>query len=103
MKDYGKIYLKAARLIAEDKADYSCWAIVMATTGNERFSPSGALYISPEEQGPLKLYTDAFNTYFPFDTFVSRMINASSFPGGDVRDLRVLMLCMMAACWKDFV
>lgn len=108
MKDYGKIYLKAARRIAEDKSDYSCWAIV--TAGEEKFpsrifDPSGARYTSLQEQGPLKLYTDAFNTHFPFDSFVSRVIEASNLRGttGDARDLRVLMLCMMAAAWKDLV
>ena len=87
MKDLSKIYLEAARMIAENEEDFSCCAISIITTGSvDGFSREVEFYakiFSPTG------WCNGFLTYIDIESQV------------DPDNLRVLMLCLMAVAWRD--
>ena len=90
--DYRQHYLAAAEAIADGKESFSCNAI-------ERKDTIGGYNAS-------QLYERVmfqFDPSFPERAFVNCMVDAACEAGVSPADLRILCLCMMVACWKDFV
>lgn len=85
-KDYREIYLIAAESISNKDGRFSCDAI-------ERQENSA---------GALRLYQ---NVFFNGERSVStNYVNeACNFSLIESTNFRVMLLCMMAACWEDFV
>ena len=88
MRTPTQVYLKAARLLAEGKQRWSCHAISDTETGYG---------------WPLTMnYQDVF---FPGSNSIKFAEEVEEFAGAfteEVRNFRVLMTTLMAACWKDF-
>ena len=90
--DYRQHYLVAAKAIANDTETFSCNALRRSNT--------------TEGHNACQLYEQVM---FQLDSNVSRrgfvnyMVNAAHEVNVSSADLRVLCLCVMAACWKDFV
>jgi len=83
-----QIYLKAAKLIYEDKETFSCIAVRRASGKKE------SCYFNSEAIFYESVFRDDFSTRFQIQIANSR---------GNLQELRVMLLCMMAACWRDFV
>ena len=92
MKDLGKVYLKAAEGIEWDMNEYSCDAVF----------ENSAFHRGEIDGFPAKLYAKVFSpdgeVGGPYSAF-SNAIEAEQ----DRKNLRLTMLCMMAACWKDML
>ena len=88
MRTPTQVYLKAAWLVAKGKRRFSCHAIADVET---------------DYGWPLtKSYQDVF---FPGGDSMAFAEEVEKFAGAftaEVGDFRVLMLTLMAACWKDF-
>ena len=88
------LYLEAARKIAEGEEKYSCYAIMSGTTHG--------FYSPPWEIENIKKYCEIFGPGGGYYGFVSEIINATNNDPKKMTNLRVLLLTLMAACWKDF-
>ena len=90
--NYEKRYLAAAEAIANGTETFSCDALTRKSTKGGH--------------NACQLYERVmfqFDPNFPERAFVNCMVDAAYEAGVSSVDLRVLCLCMMAACWKDFV
>ena len=88
------LYLEAARKIAEGEEKYSCYAIMNGIT----YEPC----LPPWEIESLRKYCEIFGPRGRYHGFVSKIINATNNNPKKMTNLRVLLLTLMAACWKDF-
>jgi len=89
-----EIYQRAAELIEDDKNRFSCIAIAEAGGLSELENNYRQVFCPGDEYA-----TDKQG--FHYDKFLIQIERRK----GDTqtaRDLRVMLLCMMAACWQDF-
>jgi hypothetical protein len=91
------VYQEAARRIAEDEETFSCRAICAALRS------TGLGYVMqcalPEVQAYFKVFAPKCRVWEDVAVALQRRIEED---WHDQRDLRVLLLCMMAACCDDF-
>ncbi len=92
-KDLTPIYLEAARRIAERENVFSCWGIAGAVDGEK------SNWRSYQE---CDFYQSVFYDEEPY-SFANAVSHAAFETDISRNHFRVMLLCMMAACWKDFV
>lgn len=93
-----KVYRHAAWLVENHKERFSCNAVA---TAHEGWYPTSAIehdYRLIFAPGSPFIKINGFH----YDRFI-RKIEKVTMVEEEQRDLRVLLLCMMAACWRDFV
>ena len=94
MNSLSKIYTEAAEKISDGSSQYSCIAIASLVYSKRHMS----IDVIPE----VSKYVEVFNEGI-YNTFV---LNVSEYGNllwiEGAREHRIIMLLMMAACWKDF-
>jgi len=82
-----QVYREAAKLIYNGNQYYSCIAVRKATRKEE------SCYVNSEAL----FYERVFHEATDPRSFLIQIETSQ-----DAQELRVMLLCMMAACWKDF-
>jgi len=99
MKTTKQIYLHAARLIDSDIVECSCTAVQLAA--EEGLNQNYSYGVAAERA----LYGSVFNPVLSdhYGVGWSKVMNTLERSNTyDPKEIRVLMLCLMAECWKDF-
>jgi len=98
MKDLTDVYIKAAKLIDRDVQEFSCVAVRMASDG------LGSCYYNDEANFYASVFTEEEYGRFDAQSVLLQKIyrQEGEAEGVTPKLLRVMLLCMMAACWRDF-
>jgi len=92
MRTIRQIYLEAARSIAEGEHLYSCHAVHDASN-SPVWTPT---YKNPDIVKYCKVFSPT-GSYYEFARFLEEIHDDD-----EERNIRVLMLTLMAVCWRDF-
>lgn len=87
-KSFGEVYRQAARDVAKGKEVYSCNAV------SKLSSPAQRLYVKT-----MSVAGRGFNTFCIHEAVELHPV--IEWRSARCRNFRVLLLCMMAACWRD--
>lgn len=86
--NFSPIYLQAARWVDRGEEKFSCNSVYSASTFEAQYYPD-------------ELYVKVFSEGRVFANHEWGGI--LDLPEEERQEIRVLMLCLMAACWRDFI
>ena len=92
MRNKYQVYINAAKQIGEGLERYSCHAVSKASGKHT------CLDYCKEKESYMRVFTETKDDI----AFCREVEEAAKNDREKAKDLRILMLCMMAACYKDF-